>query len=276
MDILVPFVSLLSPVCNLQVRDNWQTYVRPGSFTPVGIMIHHTGGQNDLNIVIKGRSDLPGPLANFYSDRDAPYKVTLISGGRCNHAGGGSALVLSETRRDVAPSGDAAARGLLDGPGGNGYFIGFELENNGIGQDWPTEQLESIARCCAAISKHHGWTANRTIAHREWSKRKPDPRGFSMKDFRGRVAHYIGKVEDDMPKPTDFTSSCVDPKTGGHWTQTAEGGINAHNGAPMQKNYKDHIGELGPRTFLTLVTNGDGGFIQIATDDSHYNSKDWT
>lgn len=78
-----------------------------------------------------------------------------------------------------------------------------------------------------------------------------------------------------MPKPTDFTSACVDPISGGFWEQTAEGGINARNGAPAHKNYKDYVSQVGSRTFLTLVPNGQGGFIQIATDGSHWNSKDW-
>lgn len=83
--------------------------------------------------------------------------------------------------------------------------------------------------------------------------------------------------EDDMPKPTDFTSACIDPTTGGHWQQTAEGGVEGHNGAaPVRRSYKDYVAQLGPRTFLAIVPNGAGGFIQIASDGSRYNSKDWT
>jgi hypothetical protein len=82
--------------------------------------------------------------------------------------------------------------------------------------------------------------------------------------------------EDDMPKPTDFTSSCVDPVTGGHWEQTAEGGVNGHDGAFVTTSYKDYIARVGPRTFLTLIPDGEGGFIQIATDGTHWASKDWT
>lgn len=181
-------VGALRPVVRLAIRDGWQTYTRPGAWHPAGIIVHHTAGHNDLNTVIRGRPDLAGPLANLYSDRDEPWTVTLISGGRCNHAGAGAQLVLDELRRDVAPTGDAMARGLIDGPIGNGYLYGIEAENLGDGrQPWPPEQLEAIAHACAALCRLHGWTAARVIGHREWTRRKPDPRGVSLASMRARV-----------------------------------------------------------------------------------------
>lgn len=195
---MADLVAALHPRVRLAVRDGWQTFARPGSWSPVGVIVHHTAGRNDLNTVIHGRPDLPGPLANLYVDRDAPWTVTLISGGRCNHAGAGAARVLDEVRQDVAPVGDALARGLIDGPVGNGLFYGLEAENMGDGvQHWPVPQLEAIAATCAALCRLHGWSANRVIAHREWTRRKPDPRGVSMPALRARVAALIAQ-EDDM------------------------------------------------------------------------------
>lgn len=226
-------VAILRPVVNLAVRPNWRTFARPGPFDPVGIIVHHTGGQNDLNTVIAGRPDLAGPLANLYSDRDEPWTFTLISGGRCNHAGEGAALVLGEVRLDVAPSGDALARGLSDGPGGNGWFYGIEAENLGDGrQPWPVPQLEGVARACAAICAHHGWSANRVIAHREWTRRKPDPRGIFMPSMRARVAALLrhpsgptvvpGPIYEDAAMQPHFVSlhaagAHLDGQGNGYW-----------------------------------------------------------
>lgn len=106
--------------------------------------------------------------------------------------------------------------------------------------------------------------------------RRSDPGpDFPWDSFAARLTPTPPE-DDDMPKPTDYTSSCVDPVSGGVWGQTAEGGIATWNGAPFRKNYKDYIAQVGPRTFLALVPNGQGGFIQIATDGTRWDSKDWT
>lgn len=103
---------------------NWRTNGRPGGLQPIGIVLHHTAGNNDLNIVVDGRPDLRGPLANFYVGRNA--QIHVVSGGRANHAGFGAQRPLDEVQRGVAQSDTAARRGLTDGPVGNGYFYGFE------------------------------------------------------------------------------------------------------------------------------------------------------
>lgn len=192
--------DVLRPHVNLQEFGGWQTY-GGSTFTPVGILIHHTAGQNDLNVVINGRSDLPGPLANLYFDRDAPYRVTLVSGEAANHAGRGSSVVLDEVRRGVAVGPDAAARGLYDMVGGNRWFYGFEAENLGDGkQIWPFDQALAMVNSAAAICRHHGWNAGHVIGHREWTRRKIDPRGFAMSDFRAAVQSVLDNPqENDMP-----------------------------------------------------------------------------
>lgn len=192
--------DVLRPHVNLQEFGGWQTY-GGSTFTPVGIIIHHTAGKNDLNTVINGRPDLDGPLAHLYFDRDAPYRVTLVSGEAANHAGLGSARVLDEVLRGVAAGPDAAARGLVDDTSGNPYFYGFECENLGDGVEiWPFEQMRSMVLAAAAICRHHGWTSGRVIGHREWTRRKIDPRGFAMSTFRSAVQSVLDSpLEDDMP-----------------------------------------------------------------------------
>ena len=193
--------EILRPVVNLREHSGWQTHVRPGGFEPVGIIIHHTAGKNDLSTVINGRSDLPGPLSNLYFDRDGDFPVTLVSAGRCNHAGAGASLVLDEARDGKAAGPDAAARNLSDGPNGNFFFYGFEAENLGDGvQPWPAEQYSSMVAAAAAICRSHGWSAGHVIGHREWTRRKIDPRGFSMGAFRADVQSRITNhpLEDDV------------------------------------------------------------------------------
>ena len=168
---------------------NWQTNGRPGTFKPIGIMLHHTAGNNDLNVIMNGRPHLAGPLANFYVGRNA--EIHVVTGGRANHAGAGAQQVLDEVRRGIAPSDTAARRGLRDGPVGNGHFYGFENENLGNGQQWPAAQLDTIARACAALCQLHCWNENRVISHAEWTRRKPDPRGIDMNDFRRMVRSFF-------------------------------------------------------------------------------------
>ncbi len=82
------------------------------------------------------------------------------------------------------------------------------------------------------------------------------------------------KWTDHMPKPTEFTSACHDPVSGGWWAQTAEGGVDGHNGATVKESYKDHP-ELGGniRYFVAIVPSPTlpGGFCQIANDGALYN-----
>jgi hypothetical protein len=47
--------------------------------------------------------------------------------------------------------------------------------------------LETIEKVCAAICRHHGWSARSVIGHLEWQPGKVDPRGFTMAWLRDRV-----------------------------------------------------------------------------------------
>jgi N-acetyl-anhydromuramyl-L-alanine amidase AmpD len=174
----------------------WRSAGRPGVFAPVGIVMHHTGGNHDLAVVVNGRGPgspggaLPGPLAHFYVARSG--EVHLVAAGKANHAGPGAREVLQDVLSSVAPSGTAAARGLHDSVGGNEHFYGFECENKGDGvQDWPAVQLDAMARAAAALCQRHCWSVDRIISHAEWTSRKPDPRGISMSDFRQMVASFF-------------------------------------------------------------------------------------
>ncbi len=164
----VPFVE----------HGDWRTRVRPGTFRPEGVMIHHTastGFDATLKVVTHGRPDLNGPLCNIYVARGKCY---LISAGRANHAGAGSSEALAYLRKNSPPTGSAAK---LDRPddftGANGIFVGFEVLSPGkpsvqlADEDWNV-----VCKATAAILRNlripH---PARMIGHAEWTRRKVDP-----------------------------------------------------------------------------------------------------
>lgn len=166
----------------VRVIGNPAAHVRPGTFTPVGIMVHHTGdkgrGDSGLSLLVNGRdlgqpTELRGPLCNASPREDG--QLAYISAGRANHAGAGSSEVLDRVRHDLAPRGTADALNLIDNTTGNGWFYGLEVDNSGLDDDdYPAEQYDTVVRACAALCRHHRWTANRVILHREWTRRKVD------------------------------------------------------------------------------------------------------
>lgn len=129
-------------------------------FTPAWQVFHHTAsaaGANApaLGICTHGRSDLPGPLCNILVGRDGT--MFYVAAGRANHAGLGR---------------------YPDGTTGNHLSIGWECENNGIGEPWPERQLDAIARGQAAVGERLGLRADRVIYHRTFApSRKIDPSG---------------------------------------------------------------------------------------------------
>lgn len=191
---LVPFVTARGPIIHLaglmrsvgitvNEAQGWRTRTANGPFEPVGVMMHHTVGL--------GRGALADIVANnkanFFVDRAGV--LTVVAAGRANHAGKGAQRVLDDTRAGIAPTGTAAARHLPDAVIGNGDYYGFENENRGDGvQDWPAVQVSTMVRAAAALCRRHGWTANRVVAHKEWTSRKIDPAGIDMNTLRASVA----------------------------------------------------------------------------------------
>lgn len=176
------------------------------STTFVGQMNHHTAISGPCMLstaaaMLRGRPDLPGPLCNGHGglDTEGRFVLYMVAGRRARHAGPGSATVLAEVTRDIAPSGDAGGRGLADDSSvGNRSFFGWEWQHPGDGSLWPPALLEGVGRCNAALADLAGWTANRSIHHREWTRRKIDMswRG----DLRALVAKHL---EDDMALSDD-------------------------------------------------------------------------
>ncbi|MEU0658847.1 N-acetylmuramoyl-L-alanine amidase [Streptomyces lavendulocolor] len=170
---------------------DWRTHNRnhKGPWGPVhGVMIHHTvtkGRDHTVRLCRDGRPGLPGPLCHGVITKDG--HVHLVGHGRANHAGKGDRDVLRAVIAEKALPHDNQAN--VDG---NAHFYGFECENLGDGEDpWPEAQLLAIEKAAAAICRRHGWTARSVIGHLEWQPGKVDPRGFSMKTMRARIAERL-------------------------------------------------------------------------------------
>lgn len=171
----------------------WRTRSNGRDLTPVGNLVHHTASSPKATngamarLLTEGRSDLSGPLCNVHVRRDGTCEV--IAAGAANHAGRGGANVLAWIRK---PAGGSPPAPGPDDPGGNSLLVGWECDNAGDGEPWPAAQVEAIVRGCAAVARAAGFPAAATIGHREWTRRKIDPRGIDMSALRLRVAHRLG------------------------------------------------------------------------------------
>jgi peptidoglycan hydrolase-like protein with peptidoglycan-binding domain len=184
---------LKSAGLKVAVVPGWESRGRGDIGTVLGVLCHHTAGAKTgnmptLNLLVNGRSDLPGPLSQLGLGRDGTYYV--IAAGRCNHAGNGN------------------WKGVT---AGNTHFIGIEAEHTGAADvPWPDVQMEAYQRGVAAILKHIGKPADFCAGHKEYApKRKPDP-GFDMNEFRVAVAAFMDGTAPD-PKPIAIVEPVAQP-----------------------------------------------------------------
>jgi hypothetical protein len=138
------------------------------------VTCHHTanggaaGNEPSLNVVLKGRPGLAGPLANLFLAKDGTWHT--IAAGVGWHAGVSLALAYTNSRA-----------------------IGIEAEAKGVPgtfSDWPEVQMASYARGCRALIDHYGLKVADVRGHKETCSprgRKSDP-DFDMAAFRSRVA----------------------------------------------------------------------------------------
>lgn len=192
----------------LSVRETtgWKTRGRDfagtsPTFNPKGGVNHHTAGHPtkanpvpSLGIVIHGRPDLSGPLANVLLGFDGVFYV--IAAGVANHAG--------------LPDG-GSCRGMT----GNSSAYGMEIEHDGV-HPLPAEMVKLAARGWAAILRGTGIPASQVVQHHEWAPSRKIDLATNMHpgttptagDFRGAIAHQMKALE----KVTRWTVSFKNAK----------------------------------------------------------------
>lgn len=152
-----------------------------------GIVCHHTAGPRDgdhpsLDTIIRGRSDLAGPLAQLLLARSGEYWV--VAAGRANHGGKGT---WPFHKAGIGPN------------QANLYTIGIEAENVGQSkfnvEPWPEAQLDAYKRGVAVICKHFRLDPMISVAgHKEYApSRKSDPCLIDMSQFRKDVKAIMDK-----------------------------------------------------------------------------------
>jgi hypothetical protein len=225
----------LSPVlreAGLKVAlvDGWESRGRAEMSTIEGVMCHHTAGpargnMPSLQTLVGGRPDLPGPLSQLGLGRDGTFYV--IAAGRCNHAGAGS------------------WNGCTTG---NACFIGIEAENTGIGEPWPSVQMDAYARGVAAILNRVRRGPDACAGHKEYALpagRKDDPT-FDMSEFRRTVA---GIMQGRIAPPPLIPASEPASATGAPGRPTLRRGATGDAVKTLQGQLgADADGYFGPRT----------------------------
>ncbi|HEX5568112.1 MAG TPA: N-acetylmuramoyl-L-alanine amidase, partial [Streptomyces sp.] len=247
--------------CTVVETPGWRTHNRnsKGKWGPVhGVMVHHTvtsGAKRTVEILRDGYSGLPGPLCHLGITKDGT--VHLVGHGRANHAGKGDSAVLAAVTAEKALP--AARKADADG---NPHFYGLECENLGDGKDpWPAAQLDAIERAVAALCRHHGWNAESVIGHLEWQPGKVDPRGFTMKNMRDRIAKRLestpGTGQDTAGGGGTTKEPNTDPKAPAKTPTKQDGFPGADQFGPGTTNV--HVTKLGQM----LVARGGGRFYQV-------------
>lgn len=163
---------------NIRGYSSWTSHGRDAAtgktFGPVnGVVIHHTAGTSSLSLCYNGTSSLPGPLCHTHLAKTAV--ASMVSVHRANHAGSFAQnahdAVLAEA--SVHPYPDSA-----EPVDGNDHYYGIEIENLGNGTDpYPWGQYVAAVKWATAICRHHGWSENSVIGHKEGTRRKIDPKG---------------------------------------------------------------------------------------------------
>lgn len=158
-----------------------------GGFRALEVVVgHHTadgpsGNYPSLNIVTKGRSDLPGPLCNYGLGRDGT--VYVVAAGVAWHAGASRWAGFNDL---------------------NDESIGIEAEATGVTPDcWTAVQRDAYPRLVAACLHFMRRDASRFAGHKEVcipKGRKIDPAYWDLNDFRARVAWLLADPLNRIPR----------------------------------------------------------------------------
>jgi hypothetical protein len=151
-----------------------------GRYEPIGVIDHHTA------------PPVPFPLDRLTSKcnisiRNPDGAVCLLNAGWAHDSGWGDRLVLEAVRSDgprpeptdtyktLRP--DPVPGGANPGVLGNPFFIDIEVQHPGDASPLLEVMHRALIVTNAAICEFMRWDPDtRVIGHREWTRRKPDPK----------------------------------------------------------------------------------------------------
>jgi hypothetical protein len=151
----VPFIEVGPSGADATGSPDWRSRGRPlstGSFAPTGVLCHHTASPSgtsplsDLNVILAGNTQAPGPIAQLFIGRDA--QLYIVAAGRANHGGKGKRPGIDSSCADM-----------------NAHLLGIEVSNNGVGEWWPEVQTDLYARTVAALCAWYGWGTEAVYLH---------------------------------------------------------------------------------------------------------------
>jgi len=156
------------------------------------LVAHHTAGPKtgvrpSLKTVVEGRSDLEGPLAQLFLDRNGIWVV--VAAGKSNSNGQVEHIDYT-----------------------NAHTINVEAEAAGLGSkspdDWPPVQYRAYGLGMAAMANHLKLPTRKVVGHKEICVpvgRKVDP-SFDMRIFRQTVDRYRDQLVEDSSRDNDRPS----------------------------------------------------------------------
>jgi hypothetical protein len=240
-----------------------------------GIAIHHTGGPTAWTYVwdgdIAGRG-IPGPLyvVEVYEDGVAHLTGWRVS----NNVGGCDRTVRDRVLAGTMPTSGEVRPGDDDYQAANSEFYGLAYR----GTTPNSAQRATMRRICAAICEAHGpeWDGGSIAGHRELTRRKPDPEGEAMGEFRADVNALLeaGPAGD----PTDQEDDVSYDK----WPQAAKDELvgdlmrgllmadldrDTGNGVQMTEWADENIPDHLNRRLAPLI-----GYIMVYARGSHLNT----
>lgn len=272
------------------VHGNPATFVRSGTFTPQGQMVHHTvttARQSAVvaTTVLAVRPDVPPPRCNIVVERDGT--LVVISNGRAADSGKGNKAALDAVMKDQPVRWTRQQH--ADDYDGTAWWIDWEVANNGVDEPYPDAQITGLCRGLAAVNLAKGWSPNRIVHHRQHTRRKVDMSWQG--DIWGAVAlHMLNLagfkpgpgpapiVEDDVaPKPTAHMDRIWgrNGELGGHYLLTADGGVhsraggNEPDGPRFWGSYpglKDEFKTMPPGEWFVKIWLEGGGYTAMRTD----------
>ena len=164
---------------NVEAHEDWKSRTNStrNTYTPTGILNHHTAGSSIL-------VNYPDPP--YWTDHSLQTRcnitirpdgvIVVLNAGYAYDSGKGDPAVLWRMKNDalILNPNDFTDDDRING---NPYFIDIEVQHRGDGGPINSPQYASLIATNVVLLAHYDWDPRtRLIGHREWTRRKPDPK----------------------------------------------------------------------------------------------------